>query len=291
MINKARVSAFAFILMTATISAYSGIAQATGNKGKVLIVLSSESVLPLTNGKTFKTGYYLNELIVPAQRFTAAGYKLVFANPTGNTPMVDQASVSPDYFDGSKVKLDQALKYQSTLNGLKHPITLRWIADHDLNRYAAVFVPGGPAPMIDLMADRNLGRILTYFHTHAKTTVLLCHAPIVLLSTTHNPELEQAALRVGDLPKAQKLASDWPYRGYHLTVFSDEEEEQAAKNVFHAEPQFLPALALKNAGGQVSTAAAWHSKVVQDRELISGQNPFSDAALMDAVLPMMQGKL
>ncbi|NPD70157.1 type 1 glutamine amidotransferase domain-containing protein [Lichenicola cladoniae] len=256
----------------------------------MLIVLSSESILPLKDGHTFKTGYYLNELIVLARRFSAAGYELVFADPTGNIPPEDQASVSPDYFNGSKVKLDQALKYQSSLDGLKHPTTLRWAADHDLNQYAAVFVPGGPAPMIDLMADRNLGRILTYFHTHAKTTALLCHATIALLSTTRNPELEQAALRVGDLAKARMLASNWPYRNYRLTVFSDDEEEQAAKNVFHAKPQFLPAMALKNAGGQVSTIAAWHSKVVRDRELVTGQNPFSDTALMDVVLPIMQGK-
>jgi putative intracellular protease/amidase len=260
-------------------------AQTPPSKGKVLIVLSSESLLPLKDGKTFATGYYLNELTVPAQRFAAAGYELVFTNPKGNRPTVDSLSVSPDYFGGSQEKVDDALKFQASLRGLEHPLPLHSVASGDLRRYAAVFVPGGPAPMIDLMADRDLGRILSYFHIHHKTTVLLCHAPIVLLSTTTDPKMEQAALRTGDLRRARSLAAAWPYRGYRMTTFSNDEEDQAAKNVFHASPQFLPARALQNASGDVANVTPWHPNAIRDRELITGQNPFSDAAMTDIVLP------
>jgi putative intracellular protease/amidase len=284
-----RLPVLALTLLTTTL-ALSALAQTAPSKGKVLIVLSSESVLPLKDGKTFTTGYYLNELIVPAQRFAAAGYELVFADPKGNRPAVDSLSVSPDYFGGSKEKVDDALKFQASLTGLEYPLPLHRVASGDLGQYAAVFVPGGPAPMIDLMADRDLGRILTYFHVHHKTTVLLCHAPIALLSATTDPKAEQAALRAGDLSRAQSLAAAWPYRGYRMTIFSNDEEEQAAKNVFHAEPQFLPAQALQNAGGDVSTVTAWHPKAVKDRELITGQNPFSDDTMMDIVLPAMAAR-
>lgn len=64
-------------------------AHAQDPKGKILVVLSSETALPLHDGKTFSTGYYLNELIVPVQKFAAAGYEVVFTNPKGNTPSVD----------------------------------------------------------------------------------------------------------------------------------------------------------------------------------------------------------
>ena len=286
---KTSIPALALALLTAAHTVPAA-AQTPSSKGKVLIVLSSESVLPLKDGKTFTTGYYLNELIVPAQRFAAAGYELVFADPKGNRPAVDSLSVSPDYFGGSKEKVDDALKFQASLTGLDHPLPLHRVASGDLAQYAAVFVPGGPAPMIDLMADRDLGRILTYFHAHNKTTVLLCHAPIALLSTTSDPKAEQTALQAGDLNRAQSLTTGWPYRGYHMTIFSNDEEDQAAKNVFHAEPQFLPAQALQNAGGDVSTATAWHSQAIKDRELITGQNPFSDSAMMDIVLPAMEAQ-
>jgi putative intracellular protease/amidase len=36
--------------------------------------------------------------------------------------------------------------------------------------------------------------------------------------------------------------------------------------------------------------APWQSYVLQDRELISGQNPFSDEALLNLLLPALQGK-
>jgi putative intracellular protease/amidase len=257
-------------------------------KGKVLVVLSSETELPLAGGKTFKTGYYLNELIVPAQAFSAAGYQLIFADPKGNSPAVDQTSISPDYFAGSKGALQAALRYQTTLRGaLSHPLTLKQVAHGDLAQYDAVFVPGGPAPTIDLMANRELGAILRYFHQNQKTTVLLCHGPIALLAATKNPSAMQAALRGGRDNEARGLAADWPYKGYKMTIFSNEEEGIAAKYVFHAEPLLYPQKALGIVGGDVSTAAGWRPLVVRDRELITGQNPASDHALMATVLPVL----
>jgi putative intracellular protease/amidase len=138
------------------------------------------------------------------------------------------------------------------------------------------------------MANPDLGTILTYFHQHDKTTALLCHGPIALLSATNNPGSYQRAMRNGDVAAAKSLSSDWPYHSYRMTIFSDDEEQQASKNVFHGEPQFLPADALATAGGTVSVAATWHPNTVQDRELITGQNPFSDSAMMDLVLARLQ---
>jgi putative intracellular protease/amidase len=41
-------------------------------------------------------------------------------------------------------------------------------------------VPGGHAPMQDLLADPALGRLLRAFHAEGKTTALVCHGPIAL---------------------------------------------------------------------------------------------------------------
>jgi putative intracellular protease/amidase len=277
------VAALGSVLLSASVNAQQP-------KGKILIVLSSETSLPLKEGKTFDTGYYLNELIVPAQRFVAAGYKLVFTDPKGNTPAVDQASVSADYFGGSTDELQAARRFQGTLTGLTHPLTLKEVSMSDLAQYKAIFVPGGPAPMIDLMASPELGVVLNYFHQHHKATVLLCHGPIALLAATKDPAATQVALREGRVDEARKLASSWAYKGYQMTIFSNEEENIAAKNVFHAEPLFFPQQALQIAGGNVSTVTAWHPNVVKDRELITGQNPGSDAALMDVVLPILSAE-
>ena len=53
---------------------------------------------------------------------------------------------------------------------------------------------------------------------------------------------------------------------------------------------FYPDAALRTAGADVSVAAPWQSYVVQDREVISGQNPFSDQALLKLLLPALDEK-
>jgi putative intracellular protease/amidase len=53
---------------------------------------------------------------------------------------------------------------------------------------------------------------------------------------------------------------------------------------------FYPDFALRTAGADVSVVAPWGSYVLQDRELISGQNPFSDEALLKLLLPALNGK-
>lgn len=78
----------AAVMAAAVMAASVSGASAQQGKGKILVILSSETTLPLKDGKTFETGYYLNELVDPAMRFKDAGYELVFANPKGNTPQV-----------------------------------------------------------------------------------------------------------------------------------------------------------------------------------------------------------
>ena len=43
-------------------------------KGKILIVVSSENELTLKGNKKYPTGYYFNELLVPAKKLAEAGY-------------------------------------------------------------------------------------------------------------------------------------------------------------------------------------------------------------------------
>jgi putative intracellular protease/amidase len=266
-------------------------ASAQQGKGKILVVLSSETTLPLKDGKTFETGYYLNELIDPAMRFKDAGYELVFANPKGNTPQVAADSINKTYFGDSEERLKAAVEFQKTLSGLDHPLTLRQAIAGGLDQYKAVFVPGGPAPMIDLMASPELGKILVYFHEHNKTTILLCHGPVALASATSDPIAYQKALRSGDVDAAHKIAAGWPYVGYNMTIFNDAEEKIAAQYVFKGDPLFFPQDALQIAGGNISNAReAWQPHAIEDRELITGQNPASDAPLMDIVLRSLKNQ-
>jgi putative intracellular protease/amidase len=254
-------------------------------KGKVLIIGSSADTIELKSGKKDATGYYLNELAVPARALVDAGYDIALATPKGMRPIVDDYSVRVDYFDGSAAALQEALDFVASNLGLQNPKSIRSVIDDGLDQFVAIFVPGGHPPMVDLMEDPDLGEVLRYFHDEGKLTALLCHGPVAMTAAMPKArEFKQACVR-GDAAAAKAAAADWPYAGYSMTVFSDEEEKWAEEHILRGERvQFYPAYALATAGGKVQNKGLFKPNVVQDRELITGQNPFSDGPFAELFL-------
>jgi putative intracellular protease/amidase len=119
---------------------------------------------------------------------------------------------------------------------------------------------------------------------------VLCHGPISLLSALPNSKEVVAALAAGDAAGAHAKAQGWIYSGYKMTIFSTAEEQQREPQEIGGKVLFYPDFALQTAGGDVSVRPPWSSYVVQDRELISGQNPFSDQALLKLLLPALDDK-
>ena len=72
-----------------------------------------------------------------------------------------------------------------------------------------------------------------------------------------------------------------------MTIFSTAEEQQREPLEIGGKVLFYPDFALSTAGADVSVRAPWTSYVVHDREVISGQNPFSDYALLKLLLPAL----
>lgn len=242
----------------------------------VLVVLSDENHLELKNGKGFKTGFYLNELMQPVKLLIDAGHEVTFATPQGKAPIVDATSVDPAYFGGSAAAMAE---HQKLLDGLgitsplKSPvISLKRIEQIGYDHFDAVYIPGGHAPMQDLLVSRDLGRLLTDFHKKGKITALVCHGPIALMSTLDNPERFARELENGKAARP----SPWIYAGYNFTVISNVEEEQAKALLQGGEMKFYPQTALEQAGGRFSSNdKPWTAHVVMDREVITGQNPAS----------------
>ena len=249
------------------------------NEPKVLVVLSSKNTLHLKNGKTYPTGYYFNELAIPAKALTEAGYKLVFADPLGNVPSMDKDSDSPKYFHNDTTSYNNYHHFLDTLQGLKQPMSLQQVIRGGLNKYSGIFIPGGHAPLEDLCESPQLAQILFYFHKHQKPTAMICHGPIALLSTLPDPSDYLDALTNNEIGRAKALADNWIYGGYEMTIFSTAEEKIAEKNKLGGKVRFYPDAALQYAGGKVETAQPWQSQVIKDRELITGQNPNSDEQL------------
>ena len=262
-------------------------ASAAPSKGKVLVVMSSGHELALKDGKTYTTGYYLNEFVIPYQKLIAAGYEPVIADPNGDTPVMDANSNNAMFFGGDDKARADALAYAQGLKALDHPKTLASVVAEGTQGYVGVFIPGGHAPMVDLLKDKNLGKILTSFHDTHRPTGIICHGPIVLLSTLSDPDAFINSMIAGD-GKANGLAGNWPYAGYHLTVFSTGEEEfletPSSPLYLGGNVQFYPVNALAEAGAHVESVANWHPNVVVDRELITAQQPMSAPAFGDALV-------
>lgn len=255
-------------------------------KGKVLVLVSSGYGLPLKDGRVY-AGYYLNELTVPVRALMQEGYEITFANPKGNTPQLDLHSAAPDFFGGSEAKLQDYFKFRDSLTGLRNPTRISDVIASGLDQYDAVFVPGGHGPMEDLLDDPDAGTVMRHFHQTSKPTAVLCHGPISLLSALPNSKEFVAALAAGDAAGAREKARGWIYSGYKMTIFSTAEEQQREPVEIGGKVLFYPDFALRAARGDVSVLAPWKSYVIQDRELISGQNPFSDQELLHHLLPAL----
>ena len=247
---------------------------------KILVVMSSDDQLPMQHGKTHATGFYLNEFGVPAQRLVQEGYELTIATPRGNRPPLDGGSDVKDYFKDEAEHQQIRGFVEELLSG--EIVALADAAAH-LDDFAAVFLPGGHAPMIELMRNPDLGRILAHFHERALPTALICHAPVALLAAQPGAAAFQQALESGGTPQAQGFL----YSGYRATVFSTP-EEQEAEGGFEAPMLYYPEHALAAAGMQVTNGTKWTSNVVRDRELITGQNPMSDEEFVTVFLSALQ---
>ena len=305
--------ALAAAALAMTLSAGSGKAAGVPQpRGKVLVVLSSESKITLKNDVVHPTGFFLPELMVPVKKLIEAGYQPVFADPKGTPAVMDRVSDGAFWFGdvpgaSAQAKAQAQSDYREIrelcrqlgicgddLTGARNLESLPEIVAGGLEQYVGVLVPGGHAPMEDLLKDLDLGTILRHFHDARKPTALICHGPIALLSAMTDPGSFVAALEKGDSTAAAKHAKNWIYKGYSMAIFTTAEEKQeepgGQDNALGGFVKFYPDYALSRAGGKVQPAAKWTPNVVVDRELITGQNPMSDKALADALVKALAKK-
>lgn len=257
------------------------------SKGNVLIVMSGAHLLEMPDAKVYATGYYLNELATPLRALIEAGYKPVFASPDGDAPTMDASSNDAKFFGGDDTRRLETLRFIDGFKGLRHPLKLSDVAGQTQD-YVAVFVPGGHAPMVDLVKDKDLGQILRSFHETGRPTALICHGPMALLSTLPRTDEFDKALNAGETASLPALSQGWPYAGYKIAVFSKAEEVQIEQPQLGGRAPYYNDEALKAAGAEIRNAESWKPNVVVDRELITGQQPFSDAAFAGALIDQLE---
>jgi putative intracellular protease/amidase len=228
---------------------------------KVLFVVTGATYLVLKDGTRYATGYWAEEFARPYQAITEAGHEVVVATPGGTTPNVDMMSLRPSMADGEQGALELEAIIRSA-EEMRRPLQL---SDVRLEDYDAVYLPGGHGPMQDLAFDADAGRLLTAALASGKPLAIVCHAPAAMLAT--------------------RIHGKSPFEGYRVTCFTNEEEEAVG---LASRAQWLLEDELKvKVGIDFSRGPIWEPYLVEDRNLITGQNPHSAAVLAERLLKIL----
>jgi putative intracellular protease/amidase len=228
---------------------------------KILFVVSGATYLVLKDGTRHATGYWAEEFARPYQQLTDAGHEIVVATPGGVTPTVDMMSLRPSMAGGEQgaLELEEIIRSAETL---RRPIA---VAVARIDDYDAVYLPGGHGPMQDLAFDADVGRLLTAQLASGKPLAIVCHGPAAMLST--------------------RIHGESPFKGYRVTGFTNDEEEAvglAPKMTWLLETELR-----EQVGVQFSRGAMWEPFMLEDHNLLTGQNPHSAAILGERLLKLL----
>jgi putative intracellular protease/amidase len=228
---------------------------------KVLFIVSGATYWVLKDGTRYATGYWAEEFANPYKTLTDAGHQITVATPNGTTPNVDMMSLRPSMVGGDQRALDLEAIIRSA-EVMRRP---RQLSDVRLEDYDAVYLPGGHGPMSDLAFDADAGRLLTAQLASGKPLAIVCHGPAAMLST--------------------RIHGESPFKGYRVTGFTNDEEEGVG---LASRATWLLETDLKEkVGVQFSRGPIWEPYMVEDRNLITGQNPNSAEVLAERLLKIL----
>src|SRR5256885_15196143 len=114
---------------------------------RVLMVVSTATRIRLADDSLRPIGYWADEVAIPYRALRAAGHEVDVATPWGHVPVADTASLKPD---------SETARFLKDLPGLKSPRILEDLEAAGVERYAAIYIPGGHAPMVDLAGSQPL---------------------------------------------------------------------------------------------------------------------------------------
>jgi len=232
----------------------------------VLFVVSAADHWTLNDGSLHPTGYWAEELAEPHRLFSEAGWQITIATPNGVVPTVDAGSLSAAAAGGEERLAAIAAYLEAISSDLNHP---RSIADITVADYDVVFYPGGHGPMEDLAVDAISGRIMTEALDSGQVLGVVCHAPAAMLA-------------------AVREDGSWPFTGYRMTGFTDEEETLGG---LAPKAPWLVQSRLVERGADFVAGTAWAPHTEIDRNLYTGQNPASSGELASKIIAAVTARV
>lgn len=231
---------------------------------KVLMILTGAQVWTMKDGTPHPTGFWGEEFVKPHRVFVDAGFDITIATPGGVYPTVDPLSMSEAYYSA-----DELADYQAYLTARDADFTAAVALESvTASDWDVVFQVGGHGPMQDLAVHPTVGSLFAaVLADSSKLLAAVCHGPAAFLSATD-------------------AEGRWAFAGRRLTAFSNEEETAAT---FAGNAPWLLEDRLRLAGARYEVAPAWNVHVVEDGNLLTGQQQKSSEALAQRVVARVTG--
>lgn len=239
------------------------------NPRRIAIVLSNPAVSTTTG---WPVGFWWSELTHPYYEFTEAGYEVELFSPNGGQCLPDAMSDPRDPSGYSATDLI-SMGFIATPSLAAMVENTGKAADIDVNRFDAILVAGGQAPMFTFDSAASLHRKFAEFYEAEKIAAALCHGVAIL---------RYAKTSTGEL-----LA-----RGRTVTGFANVEEDFAdnavwSMNLLPRDKHVMPWRIedeMKQMGANYIQAGMWRSFACRDGNLITGQQNFSGKETAQAVI-------
>jgi len=224
-------------------------------RGKILAVVTSSTTMG-SSGKS--TGYELTELSRAYYVFKANGFDVDIASPLGGKSPVVIDDDDMGKFDYAFLN-DSIAQYKTS-----HTIAMNDVVAED---YEAVFFVGGKGAMFDFPDNKAIQSIVRDYYQSGKVIGAVCHGPAALVNVT--------------LDNGHPLIENKKVSGFtnkeELLLIPD------AKSIF----PFLLQDKLASQGAQFNEGAMYLEKVSHDKNLVTGQNPWSTWLLAETMITQL----
>ena len=227
--------------------------------GKILIVTTSHTSIPGTDDAT---GVWYEELAAPYYAFVDAGYDVTLASIQGGEVPIDGRSLAESPLP------EPVRRFQDDPGAIEAAHHSKAVANVDPNDFEAIFLPGGHGTMWDYPNNPALAHAITTMLDDGKIVASVCHGPAGFIGVT-------------------RLDGSPMIKGRSITCFSDAEER--AVHLDDKVP-FLLESTLRDLGAQVSVGPDFVPRIMEDGNLLTGQNPKSSEPLAQAVVAALKAK-
>ena len=243
---------------------------------RILILITKASTLGLLDGRKHASGFWAEEFVVPYERFVAAGYDVDVATIGGIRPTPDAGSLSVPIVAATRPAgspdhdVENIARYREVIDSLaalQHPMKVEDLTRERLAEYTGVYVSGGHGAMDDLPHDPEMTRVIRTILELDKPLALVCHGHSALLPVRDSH-------------------GHWPLEGYRMAAFSHDEE---LVTDMAGQLPFVLQVELERLGAKYEKSPViWGSCVVEDRNLVTGQNPYSSAELAETFVQKLE---